>query len=273
MRLAYSAFPLLDADPDLAAGLQPPELREALRCLLVPVTRLEPGLPEGIQTLVDRDTDAMLLVLEGLLLCELTLAGGPWSELIGPGDVLGSRKLDRQDTFLPVGVTLSVVEPTYIAVLGRRFQLAAARRWPQVTLALLERVEQRTARLAKQTAICRLSAVKSRLLALFLHLADRWGRVGHEHVVIVPLHLLHRTLGRLVGAERSTVTLALKELADAGLVQRRADGAWLLQGDLLEELRRMNQRQSRLAASRIPDSSDPEQFVPPALRTRRRQLV
>jgi DNA-binding transcriptional ArsR family regulator len=46
--------------------------------------------------------------------------------------------------------------------------------------------------------------------------------------VVITVHLTHAMLGRLVGARRPTVSLALKALADEGLIVRREDGSWLL---------------------------------------------
>jgi hypothetical protein len=42
-----------------------------------------------------------------------------------------------------------------------------------------------------------------------------------------PLRLTHETLGALVSAERPTVTLALKRLAEREAVERRGD-SWIL---------------------------------------------
>ena len=69
-----------------------------------------------------------------------------------------------------------------------------------------------------------------RLKALFWHLAERWGRVSGDGV-IVPLALTHRILGQLVGARRPTVSTALSELAEREELTRRPDGSWLLRGD------------------------------------------
>ncbi|MDX6554241.1 MAG: family transcriptional regulator, cyclic receptor protein, partial [Miltoncostaeaceae bacterium] len=79
-------------------------------------------------------------------------------------------------------------------------------------------------------AISQLTRVDRRLKALFWHLAERWGRVSGDGVV-VPLALTHRILGQLVGARRPTVSTALSELASSGELVRRDDGSWLLRGD------------------------------------------
>jgi CRP/FNR family transcriptional regulator, cyclic AMP receptor protein len=85
-------------------------------------------------------------------------------------------------------------------------------------------------RLATTQAISQLTRVDRRLKALFWHLAERWGRVSGDGV-IVPRALTHRILGQLVGARRPTVSTALSDLADRGELVRRADGSWLLRGD------------------------------------------
>jgi DNA-binding GntR family transcriptional regulator len=56
----------------------------------------------------------------------------------------------------------------------------------------------------------------------------------------VPLNLSHRALGHLVGAQRPSVTTALRQLTSEGLVSRCADGTWMLHGEppaTLAELR------------------------------------
>lgn len=191
-----------------------------------------------------------MLVLEGLLLCDVMLAGCASGELVGPGDVLPAPGRGRSaQTMLPIDVVLTVLEPTRIALLDQRFQMACAR-WPVVAVAVLDRMEQRAWRLTTQAAICNLPAVHSRLLALFWHLAERWGKVTPTHVLL-PLRILHRTLGRMVGAERSTVSLALKQLADAELVIRRADGAWMLMGEPGQSLETLSERPVRLPAGLV----------------------
>jgi hypothetical protein len=49
--------------------------------------------------------------------------------------------------------------------------------------------------------------------------------------VVVPVALTHEMLGRLSGARRPTVSLALTELSATGAVQRLPEGGWLLSPD------------------------------------------
>jgi DNA-binding transcriptional ArsR family regulator len=84
-----------------------------------------------------------------------------------------------------------------------------------------------------------MTRVDQRLLLLFWHFAERWGRVRPEGVV-VQLPLTHETLGALIGARRPSVTSALSALAEQGLVEPVERGEWLLTEsahEWLEELR------------------------------------
>jgi CRP-like cAMP-binding protein len=102
--------------------------------------------------------------------------------------------------------------------------------YPEITATLLERLSERSLRLATTQAISQLTGVDRRLQALFWHLAERWGRVSPDGV-IVPLALTHQILGQLVGARRPSVSSALSELATRGELVRRPDRSWLLRGD------------------------------------------
>ncbi len=170
-----------------------------------------------------------LLVLEGVIARELIVADHVSAELLGPGDLIRPWQAASKSELLPVDAEWSVLSPATLAVLDRRFAAEAAQ-FPELTAALFDRLSERSLRLATTQAISQLTRVDRRLKALFWHLAERWGRVGGEGVVI-PLALTHRILGQLVGARRPTVSTALSELAERDELVRRADGSWLLRGD------------------------------------------
>ena len=54
------------------------------------------------------------------------------------------------------------------------------------------------------------------------------GAASRARASSLPVKLTHETLGRFVGARRPSVTLAMGQLADDGLITRRDDGAWVL---------------------------------------------
>jgi CRP/FNR family transcriptional regulator, cyclic AMP receptor protein len=108
--------------------------------------------------------------------------------------------------------------------------LPALHAWPALSARLITRAARQVDRAAEQRAISQLPRVELRIRALLWHLAERWGRMSASGVV-VPLEVTHAALGHLVGARRSTVTLALSELSRLGAVLRREDGAWVLRED------------------------------------------
>jgi len=132
------------------------------------------------------------------------------------------------------------------AVLDRRIA-AELGAFPEVSVVLMDRLNNRSSRLAVTQAICHIQRVDRRLIALFTHLAERWGRMTPGGV-LVPLRLSHRMLGALVGASRPTVSTAIGALARTGELVRRPDGAWLLGGvpapAAVPEVRRVEPRRA-----------------------------
>lgn len=223
---------LFDLDPELAERLDPETRADARARAIVPVADLTAG-EWPISDLREATARPFaLMVLEGMVLREVLLAGSTASELLGPGDIVDLAAAD--DALLPLEPRWSVPEEARIAVLDDRL-LAILRVWPSVGRILLMRTVQRETRLATHRAIAQLPRVDLRLLAFFGHLAERWGRVAPTGVVI-PLQLTHETLGRLIGARRPTVSLALKDLSTGGLLERRPDGAWLLHYEAFAQL-------------------------------------
>ncbi len=217
---------VLDADPELARWLTPGEMGAARRDTVVPVVVVNFGTWEPDPPHACGWRHLGYLVLEGVLARDEELAGSTATELVGPGELLQPWTEHPDDALVPHRVSWTVLEPARLGVLGPTF-VASAARWPVVTAALLARAVRQSSRAATLHAICQLSRVDTRLLALFWHLAERWGRVGADGVVL-PLRLQHESLGHLIGAKRPTVTLALQRLAERGLVQRRDDGTWSL---------------------------------------------
>lgn len=215
-----AALTVEDIDP-AARGSTSTQNRRSAR---VPVLSLSRGvLPGGALEQYARRAFGMF-VLDGLLIRDMYVGETTASELIGPGDVISPRRC--ADELLPTGAGWTVSTPARLAVLDERLAGTMGTN-PELGTRLLVMMARQTARLTAQRAVSQLPRVEERLLALFWLLAERWGRVGSGGV-IVPLSLTHEILGRLVGAQRPTVTLALKALAAEGSLGRRRDGSWLL---------------------------------------------
>ena len=211
-----SRVALLAADRDFADALPAAERAAADAALRLPALTLPAGGWAGPWT------DAV--VVGGLLSRTLVVQRRPSPELFGVGDVVAVD--DAADVPEDADVRWEVHQGATLAILDARFH-AAAQRWPALYGVLVRRFAARAQRLACQCAVLHLSRVEDRVERVLWQLADRWGRVTPDGVV-VPMALTHEALGRLVGAKRPTVSLALATLAERGTVGRRADGAWVL---------------------------------------------
>jgi len=216
---------ILDVDPDLGAGIPPADWPAAQAAATGRTLRLRPGRWQAHDL-----GDTMLLIAGGLLMRELRLGGRVAAELVGPGDVIDPATL--LDGLVPAQVGWHVVTEARAVVLTVDLLAAAP---PVVARNLLSVATRRASRLATAQAIAQLPRVDDRVLALFGHLAERWGHVTPAGVRL-PLVLTHETIGQLLGAARPTVSLALKGLAQRGEVVGQ-DPGWLLAADALERLR------------------------------------
>ena len=221
---------LLEADPDLGAGIPSERRALAARRLCARVEFIDPGewepRPMG-------DAGLGLLALDGLICRSARIADRSSTELLGAGDLLRPWQ-DADGGVLPCQIEWRVLERARLAVLDPRFAAAAAP-WPEVTAELVGRAIRRTRWQSVFATISHMTRVDVRLLLAFWHFADRWGRVTPDGVV-VRLPLTHEAIGRLIGARRPSVTTALSLLADRGLVKPLLRGEWLLTGRASERL-------------------------------------
>lgn len=229
------AVAILDLDPDLAADMDPERATAARPHAIAGVETLAPGdWPADALDIVEPRGALGLLVLDGIISRDLKLGGASFTELIGEGEILRPWDTAGSLTIAPPDVMWTVLDTARIAILDRRF-VARTARWPELTTALFVRAMSRSRSLAVQLAIRSLQRVETRLLLQLWHLAERWGKVSPDGIVL-PLQLTHRLLACLVGARRPTVTTALKELTQQGLIARREDGTWMLTGSAPSEL-------------------------------------
>jgi CRP/FNR family transcriptional regulator, cyclic AMP receptor protein len=168
-----------------------------------------------------------LLVLSGLLIRRVGVSGRFGAELLGEGDLL--RPWQGAEPAPPLSQTTAwrVLEITRVAVLdhnaARRFA-----RYPELTGALAARALERSRSLAIHMAIVHQARVHIRVHMLLWHLASRWGQVRPDGMLL-RLPLTHDALADLVAAQRPTVSSALAELDNRGLVLRSKD-RWMLPG-------------------------------------------
>lgn len=218
---------VFDEDPDLLCGLDPSTTDFLRRRALAPKLWVETGPwtpPPGPAAPLPTFG---LLVVDGLMLRSIHLDGRNCPELIGAGDLLRPWDDDHDAEAIPV--TWKALERTSIAVLDERF-VSTVCRWPTIMSELLSRTVQRSRTLAFHLAIVHVRHAQTRLRMLLWHLVGRWGRVTPAGVHL-PLALTHETLADLACMRRPTASTALQRLCQAGELERRADGTWLLKGD------------------------------------------
>src|SRR5688500_9929469 len=183
MHFAEGAVLLLDADPDLGAGLTDEEFAVARRHLRARVRVLDEGAWRH-QDACRPDGDAALLVLDGVLARHVSVRGRCCAELLGAGDVL--RPWDESDTLdasVDHALRWEVLQRTIVAELDMRLTAAAAR-WPSITSALVARSVRRVRAMGLQYAVAQVQGVDVRAHLVLWHLADRWGRVTPDGVVL-----------------------------------------------------------------------------------------
>src|SRR3954447_7374576 len=244
---------LLEAQPDLGDGLAPEDEAQARRHVVALLDGVEVGPWDPSKRYGEDPAFFGLLVVDGMFARDVELGGRRCSELLGPGDLLRPWEYDEGDTAsVPSEAAWSVLEPSRVAVLDGRFARVACR-YPELVARLLGRTLRRSRWLAILLTISSMPRVDARVQALFWHLADRWGHVTLDGVV-VPVRLTHDMIGRLVGAHRPSVTTALSELSRAQRIERLPHG-WLLRGDPPSAVATPTERRSRTAAVRSIDAA------------------
>ncbi|MHB1810482.1 MAG: Crp/Fnr family transcriptional regulator, partial [Solirubrobacteraceae bacterium] len=212
------------------------------RTVTAPQLSLDPGAYDS-STFAMHEQHVGLIVLEGLLLREVVVAGRVCGELLDGGSLLRPWDRSGEHAPLPYDICWRVLEPARLAVLNDRF-IALSARWPGLSKALIERSIERAQRLALSVAIHSLEHVELRLLVLFWNLADRFGRVTRAGTVI-PVRLTHSDLGKLVGAQRPTVSRAIAALSAREVLARGQDKTWVLLGEPPAEVRDLRRQQQR----------------------------
>lgn len=236
---------LLDEEPTLLELLDERERPAARRALTVNAYRAKSGCWSPDIFGEGEERPFGLFVLEGLVLREVVVADTNCGELVGPGELLRPWDELGERAPTPYEIQWKVVQPLRVALLDSEFARVLAM-WPALVNAFVDRAVERSHSLALHVAIHCLRRVDVSLLVLFSHLADRFGKMTMDGIVI-PIDLTHRDLGKLVGATRQSISTALAELADRDCVARRPDGAWLLQSDAPDEVEDMLSRRRRAA--------------------------
>lgn len=219
---------VFDRDPALLEGLQDAVAGQLRRRVSVPRMTLVEG-PWPAAGLREPEPGALgLLVVDGLLVRSVRMGTGECLELIGAGDLVRPWDQEAELPSMEHDTSWWVLRPATVAVLDRRVGELVGR-YPELVNALLSRSLRRSRTNALSLAISHVRGSENRLLALLWHLADRWGRVTPDGVV-VPLPLTHELIAHLSCMRRPTASTALQQLSRSGRLVRLPDRTWMLPG-------------------------------------------
>src|SRR3954447_26783036 len=127
---------LLEADPDLARHVASSELSRARSSVTAPLVVLAEGRFEPQDVFAAGKNPFAALVLSGLVAREITVGGQPTLRLLGPGDLIHGGSISPGLLTPPQSYTAAAPPPAPIR--ADRF-LRAARHWPRLLTALVER--------------------------------------------------------------------------------------------------------------------------------------
>ena len=213
-----------ELDPEIIEHVPATHRALATRDLRVMVSRV--GRGSWQPGALEPEATVGLLVLDGVAFRRVEVGGRCAGDLVGAGDLLRPWETDVDFTILPADVEWQVLQPLTVALVDEPF-VARAARWPGVMSCLMGRAVRRTRMVTLQFALAQRVRSEERLLLVLWELAQRWGKVTPDGVVL-PIALRHHHLATLVASLRPSVTLGLQRLAARGLVQRRTDGYLLL---------------------------------------------
>lgn len=223
---AHRTIRLLDYDPELGMTMRAERWAQARRTAQATLVEVPRGAYASEALAGGRSPAYGVLLLDGLANRTVVLDGVVSAQLLGRGDLVRIGG-DAAEALIDTAVHWIVLEPLAVALLDEQF-LLTVRRWPEIVAGLFARLAAQEERRDVHRALSQLSRVEDRIHALLWLLAERWGHVTPEGVV-VQLHLTHELIGQLVGAKRPTVSLALRALEERSSVRRRSDGGWLLE--------------------------------------------
>jgi CRP-like cAMP-binding protein len=216
--------------PEIVASVAAEDRPLAERTLIVPlISARDADLADVISTQIPGAFD--FLIVDGVVLKETALARRPALELLGRGDLLAppltaARQLESRavSRYLAHGqVSLAAIEDHI---------RQAARRWPGIADFLHDRLARQTHHASMHLAMLHLPRIEDRIIALFSDLAERFGHMTADGILI-DLPLTHEIIGGLVGSRRPTVSIALHQLASKGIVARLEDDRWKLDRSIL----------------------------------------
>lgn len=183
----------------------------------------EPGSFD-VNSLIVPEQCTRLLVLEGVIAAQLEVGRAHVACLLGADDLITPWEMD--ELTLTRRARWRALTRTTLLPLASDLRERAIRN-PEIVEQLLARAAGTSHWLLATSVILSAPSIEERLLLLFAHYGERWGKVTPQGVRL-DLPLTHELLASLSGARRPTVTLALRSLTKQGFLTRVSRDRWLL---------------------------------------------
>jgi hypothetical protein len=220
---------LMEADPELGRELSPEQFAAASSELVATTVEVQRGRWDVSATWAETGAELGLLIVEGVLLSEVTVGTRSSLEVLGPGDLVRPWPRDRHAPQLDVQLRLMAPDRLRLAVIDRHV-IGQALRWPSVLGQITDRSMGRTSSATLRLLVQQVVRIDDRILLALWGLSERFGKVTPDGV-LVPVPLNHTMLAALVGAHRPSVSHALSDLTQRGALERVETGGWLLHGE------------------------------------------
>jgi CRP/FNR family transcriptional regulator, cyclic AMP receptor protein len=177
----------------------------------------------------DDPGDALYIVSTGQV--KVVLIGEDGREVIlsvlGDGDFFGEMALIDDE---PRSAHVIAMKDSHLLVLRRDDFQAQIERHPQIALKLLRVLVQRLRRADEKIGGLVLLDVNGRVAQLLLDLANESG--GPK----ITRRLTHHTIAQMIGSSRETVSRAMRELVDRGLIEVSRREITIRQREALESM-------------------------------------
>ena len=224
---------LLEVAPWMGEGLQSQERGAVARSLVIPRVAVDPGpwiwsggpLEVGLLIVAGR-------VAHGLHVEDARAHG---IEILGEGDLLRPWTFRGPSASVPSTVDWTVMARMECALLDHEF-VAACKHWPSLMIKVLDLAVERSRTFSYFLTARQVSRLEGRILLTLWHLADRWGHVSADGVVLDLPRLTHEMIARMIAARRPSVTTGIRHLRELGVLETDG-GRWLLRGDPIAALR------------------------------------
>lgn len=126
------------------------------------------------------------------------------------------------------------VERSSVIRVGRDVFIDVIHTHPSIVFSVATQIGNRLKHIESRVEDLVFRSARSRLARILLHLADEFGREEDDHSVI-EMRLTHAELATLAGTSRPTITIALAEFEEEGLIRRGAGKVEILNRGALNE--------------------------------------